>query len=98
MTLIPVRLQGKFPRSRKPAILPIYEHFDRPRLHPRRILELILGRAAIKRVLENAFSDNPMEPAVRISSPGGGDLDYPALQRWEKVEETFKSRRDDRVL
>src|ERR1019366_7348596 len=48
------------------------------------------GSALIKRVARARFS--------RESSPGGATELSPALQRWEKWEERFKSRRDDRVL
>ena len=47
---------------------------------------------------ENSFLGNPVERNARKSSPGGATELSPALQRWAKWEERFKSRRDDRVL
>src|ERR1019366_1528577 len=73
----------------------------RARLHRLRknsMLLAILGGAALQCVRENSFLGNPVERNARKSSPGGATELSPALQRWEKWKERFKSRRDDRVL
>src|ERR1039458_143368 len=73
----------------------------RARLHRLRknsMLLAILGGAALQCVRENSFVGNALERNPRKSSPGGATELSPALQRWEKWKERFKSRRDDRVL
>src|ERR1035441_8303392 len=62
------------------------------------LARLLLGGAALQCVRENSFLGNPVERNSRKSSPGGATELSPALQRWEKWKEGFKSRRDDRVL
>ncbi len=68
------------------------------RLRKNSMSRLIGGGAALQCVCENSFLGNPVERNARKSSPGGATELSPALQRWEKWKERFKSRRDDRVL
>jgi hypothetical protein len=68
------------------------------RLRKNSMSRLIWGGAALQCVRENSFLGNPVEQNARKSSPGGATELSPALQRWVKWKERFKSRRDDRVL
>jgi hypothetical protein len=56
------------------------------------------NKRAPKSLRENCFGNNPVERALRKSSPEGTNEISPALQCWGKWEKGFKSRRDDRVL
>src|ERR1017187_45584 len=65
-------------------------------LRKKSVSYLLLGGAALQCVRENSFSHSLVEPSTGECSPGGATELSPALQRWEKWKERFKSRRDDR--
>ena len=70
------------------------------RLASSRMLKTCVARRSSPKPLkvcvrENSFLGNPVEGNARKSSPGGANELSPALQRWEKRAQRFKSRRDD---